>query len=121
MLKYAIITINLALIFYTIGVFSEKRQGELKVWHLVMFLIGLVCDTTGTTLMGLLSKDGTLFSFHGITGLLAIVLMLVHALWAIIVLVKNNEKMKVSFHKFSIVVWVIWLIPFLSGAVFRMI
>ena len=36
--------------------------------------------------------------------LLAILLMLFHAIWATIVLVKKNEKMIINFHKFSIFV-----------------
>ena len=111
MLVYAIISITSALIFYTIGVWSEKKQGELKKWHLLVFYLGLVFDTLGTTLMSKIVKGGFQFNFHGITGLLAIILMLLHALWATIVLIKNDEKAKANFHKFSIIVWVIWLIP----------
>ncbi|OFI07248.1 hypothetical protein CLOACE_04410 [Clostridium acetireducens DSM 10703] len=121
MLVYAIIFINLALIFYTIGVWSEKKQNELKIWHLVFFIIGLIFDTLGTTLMSKIAHGGFNFNFHGITGLLAIILMLFHAIWATIVLYKNDEEMKYKFHKFSILVWIIWLIPFVSGAVFGMI
>jgi uncharacterized repeat protein (TIGR03987 family) len=118
MLVYGIISITSALIFYTIGVWSEKKQGELKVWHLLVFYLGLVFDTLGTTLMSKLVSNGFQLNFHGITGLLAIILMLLHALWATIVLIKNDEKAKSNFHKFSIIVWFIWLIPFISGAVF---
>lgn len=120
MLIYAITTITLALVFYTIGVWSEKSQGQLKTWHLIIFWIGLAFDTTGTTLMSKIAGEGFKFNFHGITGLLAIALMLFHALWATIVLIKNDEKMKTKFHKFSIVVWIIWLVPFISGAIFGM-
>jgi len=70
--------------------------------------------------MSKLVKGGFQLNFHGITGLLAIVLMLFHALWATIVLYKNDEKAKSSFHKYSIIVWIIWLIPFISGAIFGM-
>jgi len=120
MLIYAIIAITLALVFYTIGVWSEKFQGGLKKWHLVMFYFGLVFDTTGTTIMSQIATGGSLLSFHGITGLLAILLMLFHAVWATVVLVRNDEKAKANFHKLSIIVWLIWLIPFISGAVFGM-
>ncbi|MHB8062801.1 MAG: HsmA family protein [Ruminiclostridium sp.] len=120
MLIYAVISITSALIFYTIGVWSEKKQGGLKKWHLVIFWIGLLFDTIGTTLMGKIAAGGFELNFHGITGLLAIVLMLFHAIWATIVLAKNNEKYKTNFHKFSIIVWLIWLIPFISGAFFGM-
>lgn len=120
MLIYAIVFINLALVFYTIGVWSEKKQGVLKKWHTAIFYVGLTFDTLGTTFMSKIAGKGFELNFHGITGLLAIVLMLFHAAWATAVLVKGDEKSKANFHKFSIVVWVIWLIPFLSGAIFGM-
>ena len=124
MLIYAIIFINLALLFYNIGVWSEKLQGKLKPWHLGLFLLGLVCDTTGTLLMESIANNSTQVAtgvnFHGLTGILAIALMLIHAIWAAVVLIKKNENMMSKFHKFSIVVWIIWLIPFISGAASHM-
>lgn len=118
MLIYAVVFINLALVLYTVGVWAEKLQKRLKVWHVVVFWGGLICDTIGTGAMGSIAGGMFQFNFHGITGMTAILLMLFHATWATIVMVKNDEKMKVSFHKFSIVVWVIWLIPMLSGMIF---
>ena len=120
MLIYAIIFITLALVFYTIGVWSEKIQGYLKKSHIFIFYLGLIFDTLGTTLMSKIAAGGFQLNFHGITGLLAIILMLIHALWATVVLVKNNERTKANFHKFSILVWIIWLIPFISGAILGM-
>lgn len=120
MLISAIVTITLALVFYTIGVWGEKIQGELKKWHLIVFYLGLMFDTTGTTIMSRITSGGFKLNFHGITGLLAIILMLFHALWATVVLVRNDEKAKANFHRLSIVVWIIWLIPFISGAAFGM-
>jgi len=118
MLISAIISISLALVFYSIGVWSEKIQGNLKKWHLYIFWIGFVFDTVGTTLMSKIAKEGFTFNFHGITGLIAILLMLIHAVWATQVLVKNNPEQRKNFHKFSIIVWLIWLIPYLTGAIF---
>lgn len=119
MLLYAIIAITLALLFYTLGVWSEKKQGILKRWHLAVFWTGFLFDTAGTSLMGMVAKNGFQLNIHGITGLIAIVLMLFHAIWATVVLIGNNEKVKRSFHKFSIIVWLIWLIPYLSGVILR--
>ena len=120
MLPYAIVTISLALLFYSVGVWFEKIQGQIKRWHLFMFWIGFVFDTTGTTLMMNLSADGFRLDLHGITGLLAIILMLVHVLWATWVVLRNNAKAKKSFHKFSILVWFLWLIPYISGILLGM-
>jgi len=115
----AVIIINLALLFYSIGVWSERIQGRLKVWHTVFFYLGLICDTWGTGLM-FDYVGGMSWDIHGISGVLAIALMFVHAIWATVVLVKKDEKMIVSFHKFSIFVWIIWLIPYFSPMVFQM-
>lgn len=120
MLIYAIVFINLAFVFYTIGVWSEKIQKKLKGWHLVIFWIGLIFDTLGTSFMAAIANNGFSLDFHGITGILAIVLMLIHVIWATWVMISKNEKMQLSFHKLSFIVWIIWLIPFVSGAVFSM-
>ncbi|MDF2592971.1 MAG: putative rane protein [Clostridia bacterium] len=120
MLLYAIIFINLAFVFYTVGVWSEKIQKKLKGWHLVVFGIGLIFDTLGTSFMAGIAKNGFSLDFHGITGILAIALMLIHVIWAAWVMFSNNKKMQLSFHKLSFIVWIIWLIPFISGAVYSM-
>lgn len=116
----AVIVINSALLFYSIGVWSERIQGRLKVWHTVFFYLGLICDTWGTGMMfdyvGGMTRD-----IHGISGLLAIILMFIHAIWATVVLTRQDEKMILNFHKFSIFVWVIWLIPYSSPMVLRIV
>lgn len=109
----AVIIINLALVFYSIGVWSERIAGRLKSWHLAFFWLGLVFDTWGTGLM-VEFAGGLTFDVHGITGVAAIVLMLVHAVWATVVLVRKDEAMILRFHRFSVFVWVIWLVPYLS-------
>ena len=113
------IVINLALLFYSIGVWSERISGKLKVWHLVFFWLGIVFDTLGTGMMFEM-VGGMTFDIHGITGLIAILLMLIHAVWATIVLVRKDEKMINSFHKFSVLVWFIWLIPYFSPMFFAL-
>lgn len=105
--------ITLALVFYSIGVWSERFTGRLKPWHLIFFYIGLICDTWGTSLM-IDYAGGLTADVHGITGVIAILLMLFHALWATVVLIRKDEHMIQNFHKFSLVVWLIWLIPYFS-------
>lgn len=120
-LIFAIITITLALVFYTTGVFGERKSKNLTKKHVILFWLGLVCDTIGTLTMSSLSGStsgvvsATSQSIHGITGLLAIALMIFHAIWATLVLSKNDEKRKETFNKFSITVWLIWLVPYIVG------
>jgi len=117
MLIIAISFIFAACIFYTVGVWSEKIQKRLKVWHAVVFWLGFICDTIGTGAMGKLAGSLIQFNFHGLTGMLAILLMLFHAIWATLVLIKKDETQILKFHKFSFVVWVIWLIPMVTGMI----
>ena len=125
-LIFAIVAITLALILYTIGVFSERKAENLNKNHVIIFWLGLICDTTGTLTMSKIAKSGANtmsamgLTLHGITGFLAIVLMLFHAIWATWVLYKNEEKKKEIFHKFSILVWLIWLIPYFIGMILGM-
>jgi len=115
----ASIIITLALVFYSIGVWSERIAGRLKPWHLVFFILGLICDTWGTGLM-LDYAQGLTFDLHGVSGVIAIVLMFIHAVWAAVVLLRKDENMIMNFHKFSVVVWLIWLIPYFSPMIFGM-
>ncbi len=116
LLVTAIIFMVLALTCYSVGVWAEKLSGRLKFWHLLFFWAGLIFDTSGTTLMSIMSK-GFEINIHGITGVIAIVLMIFHAVWATIVLTQKNEELLQKFHVFSLFVWMVWLIPFLSGMI----
>ncbi len=115
----ASIIIGLALVFYSIGVWSERLAGRLKPWHLVFFWLGLVCDTWGTGLM-FAYAGGVTFDIHGVTGTIAIVLMFIHAIWATVVLIRRDERWITRFHTLSVIVWVIWLVPFLSPMFFAL-
>jgi len=110
----SMVMITLALVFYSIGVWSERIGRRLKAWHLFFFWGGLIFDSTGTGIMfdmaGGISAD-----IHSLTGIAAILLMVIHAVWASLVLIIKNEKAISSFHRFSVFVWAIWLIPYFNG------
>lgn len=113
--------ITLALVLYTTAVWWERAMGVLKGRHVLLFWLGFACDTIGTTLMGKIAGGPFLFNFHGITGLLAILLMLFHAAWGTKVHASKRPGPKTTFHKFSVAVWALWLVPYLSGIVFGMV
>lgn len=124
MLLPAIILITLALFFYTIGVWAERAQKVLKPWHAAFFGLGLAADASGTYLMSLIAEgnrqagveQSILNQIMAVSGVIALVLMAVHLAWAVIVLVRDRENEKHSFHRFSVVVWAIWLVPYITGA-----
>lgn len=123
-LTTSIILITLALVAYTTGVWAEHRSGTLKWWHVVAFGVGLTFDAAGTAVMGSIAASGAttrvssnpvLGGIMATTGTLAIALMAFHLAWAILTMVRGNEVARKRFHKFSLVVWSIWLIPYITG------
>lgn len=87
----------------------------------MFFLLGLVADSLGTAIMSdIAGQKGDVDPLHGITGILAIVLMAIHAVWAIVTYRKGNEKAMRNFSKFSVIVWAFWLIPYGLGLVLGM-
>lgn len=135
MLILAIVLISLALVFYTIGVWAERLKKTLTWPHVALFGMGLLFDASGTEVMRRIAAagnstmsnapDGSLAQIlsvtMAITGLIALILMAVHFFWALIVMIKGTERAKTIFHKFSVTVWAIWLVPFLTGMVSSMV
>jgi len=110
----AVVFINLALIFYTTGVWWERLAGKLRPAHLALFWGGCLADSAGTEMMYRILGRIEL-NLHGITGLTALTLMLAHALWASWVLWRGDEKARREFHRYSTLVWLVWLVPYLTG------
>ena len=115
------ILITLALLFYSLGVWAERLARYIKPWHVISFWIGFTFDVSGTWAMHLIAKRPfDLSELHTLTGQIAIWLMLLHAIWATYVVRKGSEKMLTQFHRFSIFVWLVWLIPYIGGMLLSM-
>lgn len=110
------VVITFALGFYSLGVWSERFARYLKPWHVAAFWIGFLFDVSGTWAMHQIS-GGTLDlrDPHTITGQIALWLMLAHALWATWVARRGSEEVRTGFHRYSIIVWTIWLVPYFGG------
>lgn len=110
------ILITLALVFYSLGVWAERISRYLKPWHLIAFWIGFVFDVSGT--LGMHAMAGGFFDLsdpHTLTGQIALWGMLIHAIWASIVVKKGKEETRKKFHRYSILVWLVWLVPYFGG------
>lgn len=116
LLLASMVLISLALLFYTLGVWAERTARYLKTWHVTAFWTGFVFDISGTYAMTLLAKKPfDLLAIHTLTGQLALWLMLIHAVWATYVVRKGTEKAREGFHRYSMFVWLFWLIPYFGG------
>ena len=113
----SIIIITMAFVCYTVGVWSEWFAKRLKAWHVWCFCLGVVADSIGTALMARIGQQEDIHDvFHLITGSVALILMIIHALWAIHVLRRGSERALKTFNRFSLFVWFVWMIPYCAGS-----
>jgi len=113
--------ITLALLFYSLGVWTERFSKYLKGWHVAAFWTGFVFDVSGTWAMGRMSQHPfNILEIHTLTGQIALWLMLIHAIWASVVVVRGSEETQKKFHRYSLLVWLIWLIPYFGGMIMGM-
>lgn len=117
----SVVLITTALIFYSIGVWAERLAKYLKPWHTIFFWSGFVFDVSGTYAMHLLATGPfDITEPHTLTGQIALWLMFLHASWATRAVIKKDETLLKTFHRFSIFVWLIWLIPYFGGMILGM-
>jgi uncharacterized repeat protein (TIGR03987 family) len=110
------ILITLALIFYSVGVWSERIARYLKPWHVTAFWTGFFFDVSGTLVMHqIASRPFNIWEPHTLTGQIALWLMLGHAIWATQVTRTGTENARRGFHRYSLFVWLVWLVPYFGG------
>ncbi|MGB6122746.1 MAG: HsmA family protein [Bacteroidota bacterium] len=110
------VLITLALLFYSVGVWSERIARYLKSWHVAAFWTGFFFDVSGTLAMHRLAEGSfDLLNAHTLTGQIALWLMLAHAIWATRVVRNGSREVRRGFHRYSLFVWLVWLVPYFGG------
>ena len=112
----AALLITLALAFYSLGVWAERLARYLRAWHVVAFWTWFLFDVSGTLAMHRIATGPfDITEPHTLTGQIALWLMLAHAIWATVAVRKGEQGMLRRFHRYSLVVWLIWLVPYFGG------
>lgn len=114
LLLSAVALFTVALVLYTVSVWSERIQKQLKTWHLVLFALGVITDVLATWLT-IEYVGAIVFTTHAIFGFTSLALMLLHFCWAMIVYIKNKSAGAIQFHRFSLLVWSIWMMSYITG------
>ncbi|MBU4555484.1 MAG: TIGR03987 family protein, partial [Actinobacteria bacterium] len=52
-----------------------------------------------------------------LTGFSAFALMALHAGWATWVVRRGAPEQRANFHRYSVAVWTLWLVPYLGGMI----
>ena len=108
--------ITLALVFYSVGVWAERLARFLKPWHAAAFWTGFLFDVSGTWAMrGMAAASVDASGMHMLTGQIALWLMLAHTFWATVVAFRGSDDSRSGFHRYSLVVWLVWLVPYFGG------
>jgi uncharacterized repeat protein (TIGR03987 family) len=86
------------------------------------FWAGFAFDVSGTWMIHRLAEGPfDITEPHTFTGQIALWLMLAHATWATRVVFKGSDKARKGFHRYSLFVWLVWLIPYFGGMYIGMI
>jgi len=109
-----LLSVTLAFVFYTWGIWGARRGGEIKTRHVVFLWLGLILDAGGTGLMAM-EIGYYRMDIHGIIGTVAILLMLVSAIWATVAKNKGDAATTTTYLRASIWVWAFWLLPYFYG------
>jgi uncharacterized repeat protein (TIGR03987 family) len=117
----AVILVTAALGLYSFAVWGEQVTHELRRGFILAFWTGFICDTAGTSLMAVIASESAKVNYlHTGAGLLAIVLMGLHALWAALVWWRQDRHAEELFHRFSRYVYFVWLFAFATGGAMNM-
>ncbi len=111
---FGIVFMLLALLSYSISIWGARKNKGPKLLHVVLAWLGLAFDTTGTLFMAAVA-GGLSWSLHGITGYIAIFMMVVNAIWATIAYAKKQESITKSYLVASVIIYFVWLVSLFTG------
>ena len=105
-----------ALVFYSIGIFTEQRQKKVLPRVLLFLTLGIIFDITATAFMIAGSSKG-LFTLHGIIGYSSLLGMLIENILIWQLRNKNGIGTFVpdAIHKYSRYAYFWWVIAFITG------
>ena len=111
----SILAFTMALLCYTGGVLLERKVSMMKPWILAIFWLGLAFEVCGAIPMFRRSEGN--ITVHGIIGAIGLSLIILHNMGATLAVMKGWDVMLKLFPKFSTLVYVIWVVAFITGMI----
>jgi len=108
--------VNLALLAYSVGIFSEQRHRRVSRFAVTFLTWGVVLDVTATTCMILGSSHGP-FTLHGLLGFSSLTAMVLETVFA-----RRHRRQAGDgevprwLHLYSRVAYVWWIAAYFTGA-----
>ena len=112
--------VNLALLFYTIGIILEQRRHQVTQKVLTFLTLGVLFDITATVCM-IAGSTKSPFSLHGILGYSSLTGMLIETIsaWRHRK-AKGDAEVSRGLHLYSRLAYVWWVLAYITGAIIVM-
>jgi uncharacterized repeat protein (TIGR03987 family) len=116
-LMIGVIIVILALIFYSLGIFTEQRHKRIDKRVLSFLSLGLIFDISATACM-IIGSTNSPFTFHGFIGYTGLLAMSIETFLAYQFYTKHGPNAKVSsaLHWYSRLSYLLWVIVFITGS-----
>lgn len=112
--------VNLALIFYTIGIFTEQRQHRITKRVVTFLTLGVIFDVIATGCMIAGSSSGP-FTAHGLLGFSSLAAMLLETSFAWRHRQQHGEaQVPPWLHQYSRLAYGWWVVAYITGALLVM-
>ena len=111
-----VITVQLALVFYTIFIINEHRKRKAVKIVLYSLTLAVIFDLIATGAM-MAGTDKTYFTVHGIIGYSALAMMVIDAvlIWRHKIQKGAEEAFSKGLNIYSKIAYVWWLVAFFNG------
>jgi hypothetical protein len=111
-----------ALLFYSIGIFTEQKHKKVLPLVLWFLTLGIIFDITATCFMIAGSSKG-LFTLHGLIGYSSLLGMLIDNILIWRLRIKNGIGTVVNdaIHKYSRYAYIWWVVAFITGGLLVMV
>jgi hypothetical protein len=105
-----------ALVFYSIGIFTEQKHKKVLPRVLTFLTLGIIADIIATGLMIAGSSKG-IFTLHGIIGYAALLGMLIDnvLIWRIRLKSGIGAGVSDAIHRYSRYAYIWWVVAFITG------
>jgi hypothetical protein len=110
--------VNIALISYSVAIFSEQRKRNITNKVLIFLSLGVVFDIASTVCM-VIGSSHTAFSSHGILGYSSLLGMLIDSILLWRFRIKNDIFIQINknLHIYSRFAYIWWVFAYITGII----
>ena len=112
-LRDSLVLILAAFVLYSIGLYNSRRYNFIDAF--LCIFIGAVLDAAGTWIMYSLSDEPWRWSLHSVSGVLAILLMVILSAFGAIAITFYSDKLRIFFRQALPFAYGLWVISLVLG------